>query len=172
MAHIYQSRYEFLEDKERSSRENDDVNDARSLELALESSGRGSRYGQFTLGQLHCSGKGGLAQDYTQAVEFYRLAAAQGLDCAQLCMGWMYEKNWHHRVGGVDQDDDEALRWYQLAAAQGHPAALYSVAECHHFGCGVAADVNAAIHWYRRAQVAGSVECEGRVEYLSSRELT
>ena len=52
----------------------------RSLELARESSGLGSRYGQLTLGILHRDGEGGVARDYAQALEFYRLAAAQGLD--------------------------------------------------------------------------------------------
>jgi TPR repeat protein len=47
---------------------------ARSLELACESSGRGSRYEQHVLGELHYWGRGGLAQDYDQAVVFYRLA--------------------------------------------------------------------------------------------------
>jgi hypothetical protein len=56
----------------------------RSMELARKSSGRGSRYGQCTLGALHywgILGAGGpthatLPQDMAQAVAFYRLAAA------------------------------------------------------------------------------------------------
>ena len=94
--------------------------EARSLELALESSRRGSRYGQFTLGLLHHSGEGGLAVDYAQAVAFYRLAAAQGLDAAQFELSDMYRYGW-----GVARDDNEALRWFMLAAAQRHPNALY-----------------------------------------------
>jgi TPR repeat protein len=35
------------------------VDDAQSLELARESSGKNSRYGQYTLGVLHMGGKGG-----------------------------------------------------------------------------------------------------------------
>ena len=57
--------------------------EAQALELARESSVRGSRYGQCALGDLFDDGKGGLAKDEAQAVEFYRLAAAQGLDQAQ-----------------------------------------------------------------------------------------
>jgi len=125
-------------------------NQARSLELARESSARGSRYGQLTLGVLHGRGGGGLARDDAQALAFYRLAAAQGFDGAQYCLGDMY-----YRGNGVALDYAEALRLFQLAAAQGNPDALFMVATCHERGRGVAADVAEAIRWYRRAQAAG-----------------
>jgi len=134
---------------------------ARSLELARESSGRGSRYGQVTLGRLHYSGDGGLARDVAQAVAFYRLAAAQGLDWAQCRLGDMY-----YDGDGVTQDYAEALRWYQLAAAQGHPEGLYMVAGCHEHGFGVAADVAQAIRWYRRAQTAGDLQAAYELQRL------
>jgi TPR repeat protein len=124
--------------------------EARSLEFVRESSGRGSRYGQLTLGMLHHWGGGGLAVDYAQAVAFFRLAAAQGLDEAQRRLGHMYYCDL-----GVAGDYAEALRWYQLAAAQGHPTALHCVAECHEQGQGVAANVAEAMRWYRRARAAG-----------------
>ena len=88
---------------------------ARSLELARESSGKGSRYGQDTLGDLYRFGRGGVAQDYAQAIALYRLAAAQNLDGAQSILGHMYSMGY-----GVAQDDAEARRWYQLVAAQGY----------------------------------------------------
>jgi len=134
---------------------------ARSLELARESSGRGSRYGQLTLGRLHHLGYGGLTRDYAQAVALYRLAAAQGLDEAQCSLGCM-----HDNGIGVAQDRAEALRWYQLAAAQGHPEALHEVAACHEWGYGVAADVAQAIRWYRRAQAAGDTRAAGDLQRL------
>jgi len=166
MAYIYQWGYAFLQDEPGSQPR--EIFDALSLELALESSGRGSRYGQFTLGQLHSQGKGGLAYDDAQAVAFYRLAAAQGLHAAQLCLGSM-----HDCGDGVDQDDDEALRWYHLAAAQGDPYALYAVAECHERGLlGVTADVAEAIRWYRRSQAAGCYDAECKLAWLCERELT
>ncbi len=124
---------------------------ARSLELARESSGRGSRYGQVTFGGLHDVGEGGLAEDDTQAIAFYGLAAAQGLDAAQCQLGIKYG-------GGspyVAQDNAEALRLFQLAAAQGHPTGLFLVADCHERGDGVRKSKAAAIRWYRRAQAAG-----------------
>ena len=123
---------------------------AQSLELARNSSGLGSRYGQLTLGLLHRWGLGGLAKDYTQAIAFYRLAEAQGLDEAQSRLGEMC-----YYGEGIAQDYAEALRWYQLAAAQGLSYALFSVARCHELGEGVAVDVAKAIRLYRRSQAAG-----------------
>ena len=126
------------------------TDEARSLQLARESSGKGSRYGQNALGILYQGGVGGVAQDYEQAVALYRLAAAQNLDDAQYNLGFMY-----HLGLGVARDHAEALRLYQLAAAQGHPYALFRVAECHELGQGVRKNKAEAIRWYRRAQAAG-----------------
>jgi TPR repeat protein len=137
--------------------------EARSLELALESSRRNSRYGQFTLGELHHHGSGGLAQDDAQALEFYRLAAAQGLDFAQCCLGYMYFNG-----AGVAQDYAEALRWFQLAAAQGHNSGLHWVALCREHGYGVRKSKAAAIRWYRRAQAAGNTYAADNLQRLGA----
>ena len=139
------------------------VDVAKSLELARESSGRGSRYGQHTLGTLHRRGAGGLAKDPAQALAFYRLAAAQGLAEAQCSLGVMY-----HFGDGVARDYAEALRWYQLAATQGHPCALFWVARCHENGWGVAVDVAEAIRLYRRAQAAGHPDAAGKLRNLGA----
>ena len=119
---------------------------AQSLELARESSGKGSRYGQYALGLLCLFDEGGVAEDYAQALVLYRLAAAQNFDEAQYRQGYMY-----HFGLGVAQDYAEALRLYQLAAAQGNPWALSHIAQFHEHGRGVPVDVVEAICWYRRA---------------------
>jgi hypothetical protein len=65
-------------------------NEVRSLNLALESSLKGSRYGQHALVLLHSNGQGGIAED-AQAFAMYRLAVVQGLDCVQCefcCYYW------------------------------------------------------------------------------------
>ena len=132
------------------------VDAARSLELARESSGKGSRYGQFTLGKLHQEGEGGLVKDYAQAAAFYRLAAAQGLDAAQCYLGQMYQDG-----QGVAQSFSKALRWFKLAAAQGHSHAMRNVAACYD---------DASRHWYERAQAAGDPEAEEVLERLERLE--
>ena len=125
--------------------------EARSLELACDSSGKGSRYGQCILGMLYEFSKGGIARDSAQALALYRLAAEQNFDEAQCSLGSIYD------IGqGVAQDLTEALRWYRLAAAQGHPQALYKLACCHEEGRGVRRNKAEAIRLYRRALDAGN----------------
>jgi TPR repeat protein len=109
---------------------------ARSLKLAQESSGMGSKYGQWVLGLFYHRGEGDITQDHAQALALYRLAAAHNLDLAQNSMGIMY-----------DQDKGEALQWYQLAAAQGYPLALGSVTMSYMLGYGVTKDERVYEMW-------------------------
>ena len=134
----------------------------RSLELARESSGKGSRYGQHALGQLqlYYYGARGVAVDYAQAYALFRRAAAQNLGVAQLSLGYLYEGR------GVAQGYAEAHRLFQLAAAQGHPQALFNVAAYHELGPGVRKNKAAAIRWYRRAQAAGHSDAAGELQRL------
>ena len=138
-----------------------EVDAARSLELARESSGKGSRYGQHALGMVYELGAGGVAQD--RALALYRLAAAQNLDVAQRSLGDMYDHG-----QGVAKDRAEALRLYQLAAAQGHPDALFHVADCHEEGLGVPKNKAKAISWYRRAQAAGNSDAAAALQRLGA----
>jgi TPR repeat protein len=137
--------------------------DARSLELARESSGKGSRYGLYMLGALHQLGVGGVAWDDAQAVALFRLAATQNFDGAQYGLGYMYSRGF-----GVDRDHAVALRLFQLAAAQGHPEAMYMVANCHEYGRGVRKNEVEAIHWYRRAQAAGHPDAADALQKLGA----
>ena len=107
--------------------------------------------------------KGGPEFDEAQAVAFFRLAAAQGLDLAQCQMGIMLQSGYC-----VVRDRTEGLRMLHLAAAQGYPEALNEVAECYEHGCGVAADVAEAIRWFRRAQSAGYPIAAGKLQVLSA----
>jgi TPR repeat protein len=140
-----------------------EADQVRSLELARESSGRSSRYGQYTLGAMHRVGGGGAAQDYAQAVAIFRLAAAQGLDGAQHSLGCLYDSG-----HGVAQNYAEALRWFQLAAAQGYPSALFNIAVYHENGQGVRKNKAAAIRWYRRAQAAGYTDAAVMLQRLGA----
>jgi TPR repeat protein len=141
--------------------------EARSLELARESSGRGSRYGQYALGRMHRYNRGGLAYDDAQAAVFYRLAAAQGLDAAQAELGYMF-------LNGIEValNHAEGLQWFQRAAAQGHPEGLFRVALCHQKGWGVRKSEAAAIRWYKRAAAAGDTSAAGMWQLLRQRRLT
>jgi len=130
---------------------------ARSLALARQSAGKGSKYGQVVLGRLYLWAVGGVAQDYAAAALQFRLAEVQGYDVAQYNIGDMYRYGW-----GVARDYAEALRFYKLAAAQGLGMALHNVGLFYADGYGVAADRAEAIRWFKRAQAAGLVSAHLR----------
>jgi len=61
----------------------------------------------------------GLAQNYSDAVNWYLRSAEQGQAKAQNSLGRMYAGG-----VGVEQDDALAHLWFSLAAAQGEATAL------------------------------------------------
>ena len=70
--------------------------------------------GQYNLGLAYHEGRG-VAQDYWQAVKWYRLAAKQGDGDAQNNLGVMYKYG-----QGAPQDYLRAYMWLNLAASNLH----------------------------------------------------
>ena len=68
---------------------------------------------QFLLGAMYVNGRG-VAQDYKQAVAWYRKAAEQGDVDAQRILGMMYDNG-----VGVVQDNKLAYVWSSVSAANG-----------------------------------------------------
>ena len=79
---------------------------------------QGDPASQWRLGTLYELAMGDVAQDFTQAAQWYRRAADQGYVLAQISLAAMYLEG-----RGVAQDDAQAVRWLQLAADQGDPTA-------------------------------------------------
>ena len=65
------------------------ANRKRAAQLARSSCASGSRFGQFVMGELHRLGLGGCVRSNARALQYLRLAAAQGLDAAQCSLGDM-----------------------------------------------------------------------------------
>ena len=93
-----------------------------ALELARESTRKGSKYGQFSLGQMYSSGHPLLTQTdeeeascASRAAALFRLAIDQGFDGAQNFAGALYFGGRR----GYPQDIPQALHLFRLAAAQG-----------------------------------------------------
>ncbi len=70
---------------------------------------------------MYDEGKG-VAQDYKEAVKWYRLAAEQGDVDAQNNLGVMYVKG-----TGINQDYILARMWFNLAASKGDENAVESL---------------------------------------------
>ncbi len=73
---------------------------------------------QANLGIMYENGRG-VAQDYAEAVRWYRMAAEQGNAIAQLNLGLGYAKG-----QGVPQDFATAHMWLNIAGANGHSNAI------------------------------------------------
>ena len=73
---------------------------------------------QFNLGAMYGRGKG-IAQDYAEAVKWYRLAAAQGNSGAQFNLGEKYDQG-----QGVAQDYVRAHMWLNLSGTSGEVDAV------------------------------------------------
>jgi TPR repeat protein len=61
----------------------------------------------------------GVAQDYAEAIKWYRLAAAQGYADAQFALGLMYDLG-----QGVAQNYVRAHTWWNIIAATGYARAV------------------------------------------------
>jgi len=77
----------------------------------------------------------GLAQDYKQAIYWYKKAADHENVDAELNLGVMY-----HNGQGVPQDYEQAGYWYRKAADQGHATAQFNPRIMYLDGKGVRQD--------------------------------
>ncbi len=85
---------------------------------AFDAAEKGAKQGrplaQFKLGFMYYKGRG-VAQDYTEAVKWWRRAAEQGFAEALNNLGMMYGNG-----DGVPRDSVQAHKWFDLAASR-HP---------------------------------------------------
>lgn len=115
---------------------------------------------QIERGVMYYEGKG-VAQDYLEALRWFRLAAAQGHVIAQFNLGTMY-----YMGKGVAQDYVEAVRWYRLAVAQGNAMAQFNLGVSYANGQGVSKDFVEAAKWYRLAAAQGHAESQWSLAWL------
>lgn len=111
---------------------------------------QGNGVAQNNVGAMYEHGKG-VAQDYREAVKWYRLSAAQGHAEAQSNLGGAYRDG-----KGVLQDYREALRWFRMAASQGYATAQASLGAMYGTGRGVIQDDVYAHMWSNMAAANGS----------------
>ena len=79
---------------------------------------QGDASAQYKLRWMYDKGRG-VAQDYKQAVAWYRKAAEQGDAMAQFNLGVMYNTG-----SGVAQDYKQSYAWFSSAAANGYSDAV------------------------------------------------
>jgi TPR repeat protein len=96
-----------------------------------------------------------VAQDYAEAVKWYRKAAEQGDDFGQNSLGSMYEDG-----EGVAQDYAEAVKWYRKAAEQGNAKAQIELGIMYAAGHGVAQNRAEAVKWWRKSANQGNASAQ------------
>ena len=102
----------------------------------------------------------GVAQDYAQAVKWYRKAAEQGNAGAQTNLGLMYANG-----QGVPQDYAQAVVWYRKAAEQGNIDAQNNLGLMYANGQGVPQDYVRAHMWFNLA-ASGASDASARENRL------
>ena len=85
-----------------------------------------------------------------KAFKWYKMAAEQGHEAAQLNLGVMY-----HQGVGVKQDFAEAIKWYQKAAEHSNTKAQLNLGILYDMGKGVEKDVVKASEYYEKAAKKG-----------------
>jgi len=107
---------------------------------------RGDAQSQYELGGAFDFGKLGVAQDFVEAVKWYRKAAEQNLAVAQFCLARCFALG-----EGAAKDEVEAVKWYRKAAEQNYAKAQFNLGYCYYNGEGVAQDYVEAVTWWRKA---------------------
>ncbi|MBM7562709.1 tetratricopeptide repeat protein [Fusibacter tunisiensis] len=139
--------FDYMADEKKHSKSNQlfktDLMDSIETEEPMDA------LAQFDLGLCYENGDG-VAQDYEEAVKWYKKAAEQGHVEAQFNLGLCHENG-----DGVNQDYEEAANWYRKAAEQGHSDAQNNLGALFVSGDGVAQDYEEAVKWYNKAAEQG-----------------
>ncbi len=102
------------------------------------------------VGWLWARGTGGVKQDYTEALNWWKYAAKLGYTPSMNNVGLLYA-NGH----GVKQDFDEAFKWWRRAAERGNAWAMNAIGDLYENGQGVPQNDELALKWYQEAAAEG-----------------
>jgi TPR repeat protein len=111
------------------------------------------------LGNLYSDDSDGVSQNLSEALKWWRLAAAQGQPGAQTSLGFSYDLGF-----GVNENDSEAVKWYRLAAEQGYARAQSNLGMMYFEGTGVPQNYLRAYGWLAIA----AAEDNGKDSLLTS----
>jgi TPR repeat protein len=114
---------------------------------------------QFALGNHYFDGRG-VAQDYGQALAWYRKSADQNYAPALNQLGYM-----HQHKAGLPLNYKRALYFYHLAASKSYARAEYNLGAMYQSGLGVKRDLKLAFEWFRKAADQNLADAENEVGY-------
>lgn len=105
----------------------------------------------------------GVAQNYGDAMKWFREAADAGDAEAMTMMGRMYAEG-----NGTPKSDVEALKWFRAAADAGDPWGMVNLGFAYEEGSGVPKSLDEAREWYRQAAEKGLETAKIRLEKLAT----
>ncbi|KAF7722893.1 hypothetical protein EC973_002613 [Apophysomyces ossiformis] len=115
----------------------------------------------FRLGEIYEFGRLGRSVDPIQSVQFYLIAAEQGLPEACFALTAWY-------LVGVPEllepSDEQAYAWALRSAEQGLAKAEYAVGYFYEVGIGIAKDLAVAMEWYTKAAAKGEKRAIQRLQ--------
>jgi hypothetical protein len=121
---------------------------------------QGDAEAQFNLGLMYDLGEG-VPENDSEAVKWYRKAAAQGYAKAQLNLGNMYRNGL-----GVPENHAEAVRWYRKAADQGVAGPQNNLGFMYTTGEGVPENSIRAYLWWSMAKTQGRDDAATSIDIL------
>ena len=115
------------------------------------------------LGNLFYKGEECVAQDFAEALKWWRLAASEHDHPAAICnVGYMYDNG-----KGVPKCKREGCKWYQRAAALGNPTAMFLYAAILATGDeGVRQDGAMALHYAQRGAESGDQQSRALLDIM------
>lgn len=122
---------------------------------------QGDPMAQSVIGDLYRNGAEGLAQNYEQALTWYRRAADQGYLPAVFYLGYMQLKGL-----GITKDAAKGLELMLQAARGGLNSSLYALGTIYEEGVDVPKNLESAFHWYREAARGGGLMSQLKVAFL------
>jgi len=122
---------------------------------------------QYAMGFSYAEGKL-VPQDFSEALRWYRKAAAQGDAMAQYAIGVRYAYG-----EGVPRDYAEAVIWYRKSAEQGDATAQRDLGRMYYHGRGVPRDYVQAHLWIGLAASGASgdlkEDCAGWLDIVAQK---
>lgn len=103
------------------------------------------------------------AQNYAEAMKWYKLSADKGNAKAMYNVGFMY---YHSR--GVAQNYAEAMNWFKKSADKGIGPAMFNIGAMYYNGLGVAKNDAEAKTWFQKAADKGDEDARQTLQKLAA----
>jgi len=112
----------------------------------LKAAEQGCANSQRWLGNTYLNGRPEIQKNPAEAAKWYREAAMQEDEIAQMGLGICCENGW-----GIPLDYSEAMKWYLKSSEHGWSDARYYIGKLYLDGNGVEKDYTKAVKWFENA---------------------